>query len=84
MNDLITQGYCALTIAIITECMPELAFAKLEDPDRKYKPNDCLEVDLTIWTRMRKRGISYPKIADLFCTTSGYVYNRLKRKEASL
>lgn len=82
LDDLIIQGYHALTIAILTQCMPELAFLKLENPSRKYKPNECAEVDLDIWSQMRKEGISYPKIAALYCTTPGCVYNRLKRKGA--
>ena len=82
LDPLITQGYHALTIAIMTHCMPELAFLKLENPGRKYKSDECLDVDLAIWTQMRKDGVSFPKIADLFCTTPGCVYNRLKRKEA--
>lgn len=82
IDPLVTQGYHALTIAILTHCMPELAFAKLENPNRKYKPDDNLEIDLAIWSQMRKDGFSFPKIADLYCTTPGCVYNRLKRKEA--
>ena len=80
-DPLIVQGYHALCVAILANCMPELAFAKLNNPKQKYNPREYREIDRNIWAEMRAKGIAYKEIAELYCITVGAVSNHLKQKE---
>ncbi len=77
------SNYYALTIAIITNCLPEYAFARLNGKYiNKIRLLDLSETDLNVIQSMRYDDkLSYREIGELYGVGAGAVYNIIRRIE---
>ncbi|WP_422447851.1 hypothetical protein [Thermoanaerobacterium sp. DL9XJH110] len=77
------ENWYALIIAILGNCIPEVAFKKLESnhPDRVKM--QYTKADLEDIYKIKKSGVTYTELADIYCTTPYSLYhilNRAKKK----
>ncbi|MHB1421264.1 MAG: hypothetical protein ACYCX4_17080 [Bacillota bacterium] len=71
-------NYYALTVAILTGCLPEIAFDKLDG--RRIKKRTEYTQDASDMLQLRESGVTYKDIGEMYGLKKSTVFMRLKRE----
>ena len=71
----IEYNYCALAICILTNCLPEHAFARLDNKNTKVRLSEQDTEDMI----ELKKTMTYQKIADIYGVSADTVCRRVKK-----
>ena len=71
----IEHNYCALAICILTNYIPEQAFARLDNRSTKVRLDDQDIVDMVKF----KETMTYQAIADMYGVSADTVYRMVKK-----
>lgn len=71
-------NYYALVVSILNNCIPESAFEKLQS-DRPGKViSQLTDADYADMVKMRKEGIFYRDLAEIYCLDKATIHRKLK------
>lgn len=76
------ENYCALALSIIDGCLPETAWARLNNPHPETVKAVILPEDINLMKRYRKHGLTYKQIGDIYGLSMDIVYSRIRRNGA--
>lgn len=76
-------NWYALAVSILGNCIPEMAFLKLEmdRPDRakmRYSKNDIEDMH-----KIKSSGLTYKELAEIYCSTPDCLYHVMNRARKS-
>lgn len=75
-----TMNYAALAVAVLAPCTVETAFEKLQSdhPDEVRVQLD--ERDLDDIMVLKRRGVTWPELAEIYGTTWTTIYGRVRKR----
>lgn len=73
------ETYYALLIAILTPCTPEQAFGLMESGEKKHVDSWIRTEMLKEMIRLKKQGLTYQQIGDIYGLGKDDVFKRIKR-----
>lgn len=73
------ENWYALVISILGNCIPEIAFKKIESdhPDKvkmRYTREDLKDIN-----KIKSSGVTYKELAEMYCTTPDNLYCLLSK-----
>ena len=72
-------NYHALVASILSECLPEMAFEKLQSDEPEKVQNQLTEEDWDDMARLRLQGVYYKELSEIYCLDKATIYRKLKR-----
>jgi len=78
-SEAVKTNYYALVVSILTTCIPETAFEKLQSDKPSCVHNQITDEDYTDMLKMRKEGLFLREIGEIYCMDPPIVHRYLKK-----
>lgn len=72
-------NYYALVVSILGECIPEMAFEKLQSDEPGNVKNQLTDDDWDDMAKLRLQGVFYKELEEIYCLNKTTIYRKLKR-----
>ena len=73
------MGYCALTVAILSECSMEIAFEKIQSDNPSKVKQVLSPEDIEDMNKLRSEGLTIEDLQDIFYTSRITIYRRTRQ-----
>ena len=73
------NNWAALCVSILKGVLPEVAFSILNNPDIKDYGKAFTDEDTRDMVELKKQGLTYKEIADIYGLNKGVIFRRIKR-----
>jgi hypothetical protein len=75
----IRLNYYALTVSILTGCMVETAFEKLQSDSPSSVAPQINDLDIADMKKLKSEGETYKSLGEIYDMTPTAIFNRIKR-----
>jgi len=72
-------NYYALVVSILTTCIPETAFERLQSDKPGNVSNQITDADYDDMLKLRKEGLVYRELGEIYCMNPSIIHRYLKR-----
>lgn len=78
-SEAVKTNYYALVVSILTTCIPETAFERLQSEHPSNVSNQITDADYADMVKLRAEGVFYRDLSEIYCMDKGTIHRNLKR-----
>lgn len=78
-SEAVKLNYHALVVSILGECLPEMAFEKLQSDAPSKVTNQLTDDDWDDMARLRLQGVYYKDLEEIYGLDKATIHRKLKR-----